>query len=210
MKGILQRKPSSKPCAWMKKSEASMGAKPKKTEWTQGANPITINSDGSASIRTRDGFCVIVDQSDLPILEGFRWFTYKARSTRYAATHIRKENGKDTVRNIHTILLFGNPKGRAPEVDHIDRNGLNNQRINLRPATPSQNRMNRGRTRANRSGFKGVIFYQNAWQARIGANGKYLTIGKYSTPEEAARAYDQEAIRLHGEFAVTNFPTKEL
>lgn len=75
----------------------------------------------------------------------------------------------------------------------------------VRPATASQNVINRGPLRGR---FKGIdrISKSPKWQARISVNGRRQTIGYYDTQEEAARAYDAAALRLHGEFARLNFP----
>jgi len=96
------------------------------------------------------------------------------------------------------------PPGR---VDHTDGNGLNNCRANLRSATQSQNGMNR-RKQGNKSGYKGVsrATNSNRWQARIRVNRKATHIGTFDTRIEAARAYDEAALVLHGEFARLNFP----
>jgi hypothetical protein len=91
-------------------------------------------------------------------------------------------------------------------VDHVDRNGLNNRKANLRPATRSQNRFNQKRRRDNSSGFKGVRLSRSAqrWRASIRAEGRIYYLGGFATPIEAARAYNAAALRLHGPFALLN------
>jgi hypothetical protein len=91
-------------------------------------------------------------------------------------------------------------------VDHKDRNGLNNRKYNLRPATKGQNVRNCKRPDDNTSGYKGVGFhgYSGRWRAYIGLNGKQKSLGYYDSPEEASDAYDTAAIRYFGEFALTN------
>lgn len=86
--------------------------------------------------------------------------------------------------------------------------GLNNTRNNLRLATYSQNRVNRELRSNNKSGFKGVCWNKSRenWEVTIQINGKHRHIGYYDTPEEAARVYDEAAIKYHGEFARLNFP----
>ena len=96
-------------------------------------------------------------------------------------------------------------------VDHIDGNALNNRRANLRVCTRMQNFQNAGRreTPGRTSRFKGAWRVKEpcrrCWRSGITANRKYKNIGSYSTEEEAARAYDAEAKRLHGQFARLNF-----
>jgi hypothetical protein len=92
------------------------------------------------------------------------------------------------------------------EVDHIDGNRMNNQRSNLRIATSSQNKMNRGPRKDNTSGYKGVSWHSqnNKWTARIKAGDKYLHLGLFDNIEDAKNAYNKSAIELHKEFAWIN------
>jgi hypothetical protein len=93
------------------------------------------------------------------------------------------------------------------QIDHIDGDGLNNQKSNLRIGTHQQNIMNRTKQRNNTSGYKGVSFDKstNKFVAQIGYNKKGIHIGSFKTAILAARAYDVEAIKYHGEFANLNF-----
>lgn len=94
------------------------------------------------------------------------------------------------------------------EVDHINRNRLDDRRSNLRLSTPSQNRANATARTRNRSGFKGVSISKHTgrWQSILTFEGKRHFLGRFDTPEKAAAAYD-DAARVHfGEFAVLNFP----
>lgn len=84
-----------------------------------------------------------------------------------------------------------------PEVDHINRNGLDNRLVNLRLATSSQNKINR--VVKNPNGFKGVTKRGNRWIAQCKG---YL--GSYDTPEEAAAAFDLAVVIRYGSFALTN------
>lgn len=93
-------------------------------------------------------------------------------------------------------------------VDHIDGDGLNNQRSNIRVATRGQNICNSGLGRLNRSGFKGVSMDKRSgyWRACIQFGGKNTHLGYFGSPIDAARAYDAAARVHHGEFAWLNFP----
>ena len=91
------------------------------------------------------------------------------------------------------------------EVDHRDRNGLNNRRSNLRLATDLQQAANRT-TPTNAAGFRGVAVRGKRFEARINVNKKYVSLGRFASAELAARAYDKAAFKQFGEFAVLNFP----
>ena len=98
-----------------------------------------------------------------------------------------------------------------PLVDHINGDGLDNRRANLRAATATQNNQNR-RPSLSRSGFKGVTksSKSNGWYARIRVNGKLIHLGCYPDPTSAARAYDAAALEHFGEFAWPNFRNEEV
>lgn len=100
------------------------------------------------------------------------------------------------------------------EVDHINRNGLDNRKINLRICNHSENNRNKGKLISNTSGYIGVHEYKSnkkwvnpikKWVANITINKKTVSLGYFLTKEEAARAYDKKAKELYGEFAQTNF-----
>jgi hypothetical protein len=91
-------------------------------------------------------------------------------------------------------------------VDHIDRNKLNVQESNLRPATYSEDEVNKGLRSDSTSGFKGVSWHKSRkkWRARISSKKKEIHLGYFDTAEEAALAYDSTAMRFYGSKARTN------
>ena len=91
------------------------------------------------------------------------------------------------------------PKHQA---DHIDGDRTNNRWANLREATGSQNKYNTGRRSHNTTGFRGVYFRKNEgkWHARIKIGEKRVSLGIFSTPEEASRAYEAAAQEHFGEY----------
>jgi hypothetical protein len=92
------------------------------------------------------------------------------------------------------------------EVDHIDHDGLNNQRCNLRVCTHYQNSQNRTMHKPTHSGYKGVGRHFSKWRATIRVNTIRIRLGRFETKEEAAHAYDDAAIKYFGEFSQLNYP----
>ncbi len=94
------------------------------------------------------------------------------------------------------------------KIDHIDGNGLNNQRNNLRLVTSVQNQMNiRKRGNNFTSSYKGVYWNKERkkWQVGIRINNKSIFLGRFNSEIEGAKAYDEKAKELFGEYACLNF-----
>lgn len=145
-----------------------------------------------------DGLCTLVDAADYEWLSQHTWrATSGGGETFYAYTRC---HGK--LCYMHRMIM-NPPAGMV--VDHKNRDGLDNHRVNLRNATPGQNNANR-EFRTGVSGFRGVYPCRDRWGARIRHQRRLLCLGVFDDPAEAARAYDHKAIELHGEFACLNFP----
>jgi hypothetical protein len=150
----------------------------------------------------------IVDDEDYPRMHEHAWSMRKDKNTSYAQTWLT-----GTTICMHQLILPSN--NPELEIDHIDGDGLNNQKKNLRLATPSQNRANR--LKYNRlipvsSKYKGVTWHKRdkVWNAQIRVNSKNIYLGCFKTEEGAARAYNRAATFHFGEFAKLNeLPTKE-
>lgn len=103
---------------------------------------------------------------------------------------------------LHKVIM--NAPGKQ-QVDHNDKDKGNNRRYNLRLATNSQNQANQGRN-SNSRYYRGVYRSGSKYFAQIKHGGKSKWLGSFNCPIEAAIAWDIAAYRLHGEFAVLNFP----
>ncbi len=144
------------------------------------------------------GKVALIDDEDWPLVAGFKWYAHRNRRTMY----VEHCDGRFNVK-LHRLITSAAP---GVEVDHRNGDGLDNRRSNLRVATRSQNRCN-GITRMNKSGYKGVTVRSSGrCHAVVTVQGRRLFLGSFSTPEDAARAYDAAARELHGEFARLNFP----
>lgn len=144
------------------------------------------------------GKIALVDEADLPQIEQHRWCAVFMEKW-YAATKVNRK-----LVLMHRYLM-GLP---SCKVDHKDGNGLNNQRHNLRLATDQQSAANRRKLHHNTtSRYKGVVWdaQRQAWRARIMVNRKLRHLGRFRSEEEAARAYDQAAREIFGEYASLNF-----
>lgn len=144
---------------------------------------------------------ILVDPEDAWLLE-YKWYIHNnGDGNLYAARNVHQD-GKKTIIRLHRIIM-GHP---SLQVDHINGDGLDNQRSNLRLATNAENQFNRGASRSSASGFKGVVWHARPrlWNARIKLNGKQRSLGYFQVASDAARAYDREAIRVFGERARTN------
>lgn len=147
----------------------------------------------------------VVDDADFDWLSQWKWFAHFNFYNWYAARTVWQLDGKSHTVKMHRIIIAA---GDGTEIDHIDGDGLNNRRDNLRVVTHQQNMFNRSTTRKNISGFKGVTWHKRdlIWQVNIGCNGKTKYLGSFHDAEEAARVYDAAARKLFGEFARLNFP----
>lgn len=152
-----------------------------------------------AYIPLTKGYETVVDVQDLPLVGQHNWCVREGRNTCYA---FRGEGGKgnQTFFRMHRELVGPIPEGHV--VDHIDGNGLNNRRKNLRVVSVEQNARNSSLSKRNTSGYKGVYFQKalGKWGAKICRKGKQNFLGYFGTPEEAYTAYCKASEELHGEF----------
>ena len=147
------------------------------------------------------GKFALVDDEDYERVNQYKWCI---SSNGYAVTNYRDSNGKRKAMKMHRFILNLN-KGDSL-VDHRDTIRINNQKYNLRVASFVENLRNQKINKNNKSGFKGVRLHKpsSLYIAQIGINGKQKHIGYFKCPVEAAKAYNEAAIKYFGEFAQLN------
>jgi hypothetical protein len=167
--------------------------------WPNLAKGLTMRT-----IQLSGGGCAIVDDVDYDNIAKFSWRNDKDRDGRlcYATRSVRID-GLDRKLRMHRVIT------KAPSamlVDHINGNGLDNRRANLRIVTHSQNQQNTTSSKnQKRGGYKGVHWdaSKNSWQARIripsenGGRGRKVHLGSFKDPVSAALAYDAASILYH-------------
>lgn len=161
------------------------------------ATPEPQSDDAVRQIPLSRDLFAIVDAADYEKLSKYKWSASRRGPKVYASATI---NGRTVL--MHRFLMRP-PRGYW--VDHIDGNGLNNRRCNLRVCTPGQNQANR-RPCGGSSRFVGVCRRGDKWEAWIKHRGKWYTLGRFDDEVEAARARDRKACEIHGAAAYLNLP----
>ena len=161
------------------------------------------------------GCFALIDPADYRRLSKYKWRLRRTRgkNTLYAERSIRLPNGRYSRILMHREILKL-PRVTSHErrttnlvIDHINGNGLDNRRANLRLATVAQNAWN-SKKRNSRSGYKGVWFAadKGLWRAAIVCHGRRIHLGYFKDKIAAAKKYDEAARKYYGRFARTNFP----
>lgn len=157
-----------------------------------------------AEIELTQGHRALVDDADVEMLQHFAWSAHISSGGKlwYARAVVALDAGTYVRKMMHTFLTGW------PQVDHINGNGLDNRRVNLRPSTRTQNMGNRRKWTVGSSRFKGVSWFKEGkrWKAQIRFAKKHIYLGLFDDEEAAARAYDAAARGYFGEFAAVNFP----
>lgn len=146
---------------------------------------------------------ILIDDVDLETILMYKWRLFPRKfGGFYAQAWTPMVNGKRKIIRMHNLIM------KDKYIDHINGDGLDNRRCNLRKSTPITNGQNK-RSRGGESIYKGV--YRNkqvktkiTWMACIQVNKKHVHLGSFSSEIEAAIAYNKAAIKYFGEFAKLN------
>lgn len=151
------------------------------------------------TIQLTQGKSTIVDDGDFIELSKYKWYAEKRSNGYYARTTI---NGKNFY--MHRFILSLSDKSKY--ADHINRNTLDNRRINLRECTPVDSSCNKGKRQNTSSQYLGVCFDKSRgkFMAYVNYNKKRTYLGRFASEADAAIAYNKKAILLQKEFANLN------
>ena len=148
----------------------------------------------------------VVDVENYDHLSKYFWhktyYGYAARNSSVSLGECESESKKYLI-FMHRVIIGAT---KDQEVDHIDRDRLNNRMSNLRIVTSSQNKMNQNIRKDNTSGFKGVTWDKDRdkWMVSINKDRRRMFIGRYRDLHEAAMAYNEAAVKLFGKYANLN------
>ena len=149
-------------------------------------------------IRLNHGVALVDDEDYERVMAAGKWFSYRNGNTVYAFRNVTV-NGRPTTQALHTFLTG------YRMTDHVNGDGLDNRRANLREATHSLNGANRRVGANSTTGFKGVwLTASGRYTAAIKSGGKRRHLGRFDTGEQAAAAYDAAARELFGDYAGLN------
>lgn len=149
------------------------------------------------------GYSAIVDDG-LSLISDY---TYYASVSEYGVYAGRNENGRRIYLHREIMELhLGRKLKEKEEVDHKNRNTLDNRIENLRLATSSQNQSNKGMRSDNTTGVRGVTWHKASkkWRACISINGEHKHLGTFVNQDDAICAYNKAALLYHEEFATLN------
>lgn len=153
-------------------------------------------------IKLFSGEMALIDDEDHPLILKFKkWYLNRSGKKRYANAYIPKVDYSIIL--MHRLIM----KAKDGEyIDHINGNGLDNRKKNLRFCTQAQNIINSRKRKGCTSKYKGVDYMKsrNKWRARIAVNKIRIKLGEFKNEADAAMAYDNAALKYYGKFAKLN------
>lgn len=157
-----------------------------------------------AFVPLTQGYEAVIDADCVPLISKWNWHVMLTTRPDGSVAHAyaaRGEHRGARRRIIHMHRVIADTPSDM-DTDHIDGDGLNNRRSNLRVVTHAQNQCNRRLNIDNKSGVRGVAFNRatGKWRAQIGVNGAKRYLGLFSSIDKAAQAYASASAELHGEF----------
>lgn len=146
---------------------------------------------------------VNIDDEDMKRVSIFKWRVFKRKfGGFYVVSWTPMVNKQRKVIRLHNLIM------NSLYIDHINGDGLDNRKENLRQSTATTNNQNKRKSRGE-SEYKGVyrnhqVFTKITWMACIQANGKHIHLGSFDSEEKAAKAYNEAALKYFKEFAKIN------
>ena len=153
-------------------------------------------------IELTQGKHALIDDDDYNRILKYKWCAHFEHNNWYAVTG-KVINGKRHTIRMHRLIMDAMP---GEIMDHINGNGLDNRKENLRFCTAKQNCWNSGSRKGTSSKYKGVSKRKGTrkWESYININGKRKHLGFFHTEKEAAKRYNQQAVLVYGQFARLN------
>lgn len=154
---------------------------------------------------TNQGYEILIDDEDFNFIQSLSFSKHPNKD------HFTISTPPYRGKKLHRIIAERAGIDCSDQIDHEEGNGFDLRREKLRPASNGQNRANSKLNENNTSGYRGVHWKKGkygvgCWYAQINFEGKKIYLGRFHTKEEAAKAYDNAALRMFGSFAVLNFP----
>ncbi|ASJ54213.1 hypothetical protein BP422_12040 [Brevibacillus formosus] len=164
-------------------------------------NKFFVRDDYMVGV-TKNGVEFFFDKEDAHFVCSHTWHLSEINGIRYVQTGIKKD-GKSTTIKLHRLVLKVNG---GMVIDHVNHDGLDNRKVNLRICSHRKNMWNRTKRVIGTSRFKGVYFSDKAkrWIAQIQVEGKKKYLGIFEREEDAAAAYNEAAVFYFGEYATLN------
>jgi len=181
--------------------EPQVEQKPLKAQEPEEKNNIVVVGD-LALIELTKGHTAVIDADDFDTIRDYKWRSSKGKGTNYACSGLRLDDGRVKTLFLHRLLM---KPSKGFVVDHINGDGLDNRRSNLRVVTVAQNNLNSRVRSDSTTGIKGAYYdkRKGSYYSHIKRGDKRIYLGTFSTAEEAADAYAKASRELHGEFGRT-------